>query len=257
MEDGSFNAGSEVKFDANIAWYPYGNVAYSHFERAEISYEPVYSLEVPIPEVQKYSANTFAPGAFPMVAVSSDKADNKLPFKNLFGIINIKLKSPNWCYSIKDIVIKGNNNELLSGDAVVRCSNSGTPEVTFVEGRSNDYVKLDCGDGVELIPGEKEIEFWIALPPGNYDKGIAITVNFKSGKSLEKSTKPITIRRSVMTPMTILDVDTEDGELYIPDRSFKNALLDMRAADGETKIVVDMDGDGLLTAKDAKAWNEY
>ena len=256
VEDESFNAGNDVTFEANIAWYPYGNVAYCHFERENISSEPIYSLAVPIPEVQKYTFNSFAPAAFPMVAVSSNKADNKLAFKNLFGIINIKLKSLNWYYSVKEIVIKGNNNECLTGEAVAKCSYSGTPEVIFVEDKSNDYVKLDCADGVELLPGDEEKEFWIALPPGNYEKGLTINVNFNSGKVLEKRTKPIVIKRSVMTPMPTLDVDSEDGELYIPDSSFKNALLDMKAADGVTKIVVDMDGDGLLTAKDAKAWNE-
>ncbi len=257
VDDESFNAGNETTFDANIAWYPYGNVAYSHNVKDEISSEPVHVLEVPIPDVQKYTANSFAQGAFPMVAVSSDKADNKLAFKNLFGIINVKLKSPEWYYSVKDIVIKGNNNELLSGDALVKCSYSGEPAVEFVEGSSKDYIKLDCGDGVELIPGEDEIEFWIALPYRKYENGLTVTMNFTSGKSLEKKTPAIEIKRSVMTPMTVLDVDTDDGELYIPDKNFKNALLDMKAADGVTKIVVDMDGDGFLTAKDAKAWNEY
>ena len=252
VEDGSFNAGNEVTFDANIAWYPFGNVAYCPGE--ENSSEPVHVLKVPIPDVQKYTANSFAPGAFPMVAVSSDKDDNKLAFKNLFGIINIKLKSPNWYYSVKYIVIKGNNNERLSGDALVKCSYSGVPEVEFVEGKSNDYVKLDCGDGVELIPGEDEIEFWIALPYAKYENGLTVTINFASGKSLEKSTPAIEIKRSVMTPMTVLDVDSEDGELYIPDNNFKKELLRMEEITG---MKVDMDGDGILTGKDLKAWNEY
>lgn len=255
VEDGGFNAGNETVFDANIAWYPYGNVAYSHNVKDEISSEPVHVLEVPIPEVQKYSAGTFGPGAFPMVAVSSNKADNNLAFKNLFGILNIKLKSPNWYYSVKDIVIKGNNNEFLSGDAFVKCSYSGSPAVEFVE--SSSHVKLDCGDGVELIPGAEEKEFWVALPYGKYEKGLTVTVNFKNGESWVKSTPAMEIKRSVMTPMSAIEMDTEKGELYIPDNSFKNALLDMKAADGVTKIVVDMDGDGFLTAKDAKAWNEY
>lgn len=253
VDDESFNAGNDTTFDANIAWYPYGNVAYSHNVKDEISSEPVHVLEVPIPNVQKYTAKSFAPGAFPMVAVSSDKADNKLAFKNLFGIINIKLKSPEWYYSVKDIVIKGNNNELLSGDALVKCSYSGEPAVEFVEGSSKDYIKLDCGKGVELIPGEDEIEFWIALPYRKYENGLTVTMNFTSGKSLEKKTPAIEIKRSVMTPMTVLDVDTDDGELYIPDNSFKNVLLALEI-DG---VKVDMDGDGFLTAKDAKAWNEY
>ena len=253
VDDGSFNAGDEATFDANIALYPYGNVAYSHFVREEISSEPAHVLEVPIPDVQKYTANSFAPGAFPMVAVSSDKADNNLAFKNLFGIINIKLKSPNWYYSVKDIVLKGNNSEFLSGDALVKCSYSGIPVVEFVEGSSRDYVKLDCGDGVELIPGAEEKEFWIALPYGKYEKGLTVTVNFKNGESWVKSTPAMEIKRSVMTPMSTIEMDTEKGELYIPDNNFKNTLLALEI-DG---VKVDMDGDGFLTAKDAKAWNEY
>ena len=253
VDDGSFAAGNETAFDANIAWYPYGNVAYSHYEKESVSSEPIYVLKTPIPEVQKYSLNTFGQGAFPMVAVSSDKTDNKLAFKNLFGVLNIRLKSPNWHYFVKNIIIKSNNNEALSGEAVVRCSNSGTPEVIFENGQSNDFVKLDYGDGVALIPGEEEVEFWIALPFGVYEKGLTITISFSSGKSLKKSTPPITIKRSVMTPMSVLSVNSDDGELYIPDKNFKNYLLNMEA-DG---VKVDMDGDGLLTAKDSKAWNEY
>ncbi len=253
VEDGGFNAGNETTFDANIAWYPYGNVAYSHSVKDEISSEPVHVLEVPVPEVQKYSAGTFGSGAFPMVAVSSNKADNNLVFKNLFGIINIKLKSPNWYYSVKDIILKGNNSEFLSGDALVKCSYSGIPAVEFVEGSSRDYVKLDCGDGVELIPGAEEKELWIALPYGKYEKGLTVTVNFKNGETWVKSTPAMEIKRSVMTPMSTIEMDTEKGELYIPDNSFKNTLLALEI-DG---VKVDMDGDGFLTAKDAKAWNEY
>lgn len=252
VEDDSFCAGSETTFDANIALYPYANVSYSHFEREDISSEPVFCLEVPIPSVQKYSTNTFGSGAFPMVAVSANKADNRLAFRNLFGLIKIQLKkNTNYYYCVKDIVVKGNNNERLSGDAVVKCSYSAAPEVVFADGASNDYVKLDCG--VELIPGDEIVEFWIALPYGQYEKGLTVVINFSNGEKQEKSTGPIEIARSVMTPMPVLDADSEKGELYIPDSNFKKMLLNMEI-DG---VKVDMDGDGFLTAKDAKAWNEH
>jgi len=54
-----------------------------------------------------------------------------------------------------------------------------------------------------------------------------------------------------MTLMKVLSVDSDKGELYIPDNRFKNTLLSM------TEMVVDMDGDGILTAKDAKAWKMF
>ena len=98
VEDGSFRAGNETVFDANIAYYPYSNIAYN-------GSNDVHSLLVPIPDVQKYAPNSFGAGAFPMVAVSSDKADNKLPFRNLFGAIKLRIKSPNYCYKVKDITV--------------------------------------------------------------------------------------------------------------------------------------------------------
>ena len=243
VEDGSFRAGDETVFDANIAYYPYSNIAYNGSNGA-------HSLLVPIPDVQKYAPNSFGAGAFPMVAVSSNKADNKLPFRNLFGAIKLRIKCPNYYYKVKDITVKGNNNEKFSGEAVVKCSNTETPTVTFVDGKANDYVRLDCGDGVEILPGE-EAEFWIALPPATYENGINVTVNFSNGESLQKNSEAqLAIERSVATPMAVLEVDTEKGELYIPDRSFRNALLNME------NVKVDMDGDGFITAKDLKAWTE-
>ncbi len=243
VEDGSFRAGNETVFDANIAYYPYSNIAYNGSNGA-------HSLLVPIPDVQKYVPNSFGAGAFPMVAVSSDKADNKLPFRNLFGAIKLRIKSPNYCYKVKDITVKGNNNEKFSGEAVVKCSSAETPTVTFVDGKANDYVKLDCGDGVEILPGG-EAEFWIALPPATYEKGINVTVNLSNGESLQKNSEAqLAIERSVVTPMALLEVDTEYGELYFPDKHFRNALL------SQSEVKVDMDGDGFITAKDLKAWTE-
>ncbi len=241
VEDGSFNAGGETVFDANIAYYPYGHIAYCGSGSN-------HSLSVSIPDVQKYTVGSFGDGAFPMVAVSADKADNKLPFKNLFGAIKLRFRSPECYYSIKDITVKGNNGEELSGDAIVACSYAGAPVVTFDPRSAKDYVKLDCADCAGLIPGEV-VDFWIALPPVVFQNGITVAVNFGNGETLErKTTAPLAIVRSQVTPMAVVKVDSEMGELYIPDAGFKGWLL----GSGN----VDMDGDGILTIKDAKAWNE-
>lgn len=241
VEDGSFNAGGETIFDANIAYYPYGHIAYCGSGSN-------HSLSVSIPDVQKYTVGSFGDGAFPMVAVSADKADNKLPFKNLFGAIKLRLRSTEYCYSVKDITVKGNNGEKLSGDAVVACSYAGAPVVTFDPRSAKDYVKLNCADGAGLIPGEV-VDFWIALPPVVFQNGITVTVAFGNGETLERKTSaPLEIVRSMVTPMAVINVELEMGELYIPDAGFKGWLL----GSGN----VDMDGDGILTSKDAKAWNE-
>lgn len=241
VEDGSFAAGSETVFDANIAYYPYGHIAYCGANGN-------HSLSVAIPDVQKYAVGSFGKGAFPMVAVSADKTDNKLPFKNLFGAIRLRFRSPECYYSIKAITVKGNNGEELSGDAIVACSYAGAPVVTFDPRSAKDYVKLDCAECAGLVPGEVA-DFWIALPPVVFQNGITVTVAFGNGETLErKTTAPLAIVRSMATPMAVVKVDSEMGELYIPDAGFKAWLLG--------KGNVDMDGDGVLTIKDAKAWNE-
>ena len=241
VEDGSFAAGSETVFDANIAYYPFGHIAYCGANGN-------HSLSVAIPDVQKYAVGSFGKGAFPMVAVSADKTDNKLPFKNLFGAIRLRFRSPECYYGIKEITVKGNNGEALSGDAIVACSHADAPVVTFDPRSAKDYVKLDCAECAGLVPGEV-VDFWIALPPVVFQNGITVTVAFGNGETLErKTTAPLAIVRSMVTPMEVVKVDSEMGELYIPDAGFKGWLL----GSGN----VDMDGDGILTLKDAKAWNE-
>ena len=202
VESSDFPAGSGDSFDANIAYYPYGNIAYCGAENN-------HSLEVSIPYTQVYHVNSFGSGAFPMVAVTTSKADNTLSFKNLFGMLKLQLKSSPYVCKVKSIIIKGNNREKLSGEAIVKCSNTEDPTISFLESEANDYIKLDCGEGVELSPNTVT-EFWITLPPITFSNGITASIELTDGTVVDKSSRSaLTITRSVVKPMSVLTVNTE------------------------------------------------
>ena len=202
VESSDFPAGSGDTFDANIAYYPHGNIAYCGTENN-------HSLEVTIPDSQTYYSNSFGSGSLPMVAVTTSKTDNTLSFKNIFGMLKLQLKSSPYVCKVKSITIKGNNKEKLSGEAILKCSNTEDPTISFVEAEANDYIKLDCGEGVELNHNTVT-EFWITLPPITFYNGITASIELTDGTVVDKSSKSaLTITRSVVKPMSVLTVNTE------------------------------------------------
>ena len=235
--DGEFSAGSEDVFDANIAYYPYGSIEY-------VGSNGNHALSVTIPNTQRYVKGSFGEGSLPMIAVSSSKSDNSLAFKNVFGLLKLQLKSADETVPIKEIVIKGNNNEKLSGDATVNCSANGEPTISFNSNAGNS-ITLECNN--TAINATTATDFWIALPPVTFSKGITVEIVTSAAPIEKKTSASLTITRSKVKPMEelVIKVDME-AELYIPDTVFKEYLLEN----------CDMNGDGRLTLLDAEEWNK-
>lgn len=234
--DGEFSAGSEDVFDANIAYYPYGSIEY-------VGSNGNHALSVTIPNTQKYVKGSFGEGSLPMIAVSSSKSDNSLAFKNVFGLLKLQLKSADETVSIKEIIVKGNNDETLSGDATVNCSANGEPTINFNSNAGNS-ITLECNNTV--INATTATDFWIALPPVTFSKGITVEIVTSAAPIEKKTSAPLSITRSKVKPMEelVIKVDMEE-ELNIPDANFKKYLLEN----------CDMDKDGRLTLSDVEAWN--
>lgn len=234
--DGEFSAGSEDTFDANIAYYPYGSIEY-------VGSNGNHALSVTIPNTQKYIKGSFGEGALPMIAVSSSKSDNSLAFKNVFGLLKLQLNSADETVPIKEIVIKGNNNEKLSGDATVNCSANGEPTISFNSNAGNS-ITLECNN--TAINATTATDFWIALPPVTFSKGITVEIVTSAAPVEKKTSAPLTITRSKVKPMEVLTVKVDmEEELNIPNANFKKYLL----------ANCDMNKDGRLTFSDVDGWN--
>ena len=235
--DDEFSGGSGDPFEANIAYYPYSNIDY-------VGSNGSHALSVNIPSTQTYAKGSFGEGSLPMVAVTSSKSDNALNFKNVFGFLKLQLKSADEIVSIKQIIINGNNDEKLSGTATINCSAEGMPTIEFGENAGNS-ITLECNN--TAINATTATDFWIALSPVTFSKGITVEIVTSAAPIEKKTSAPLTITRSKVKPMEelVIKVDMEE-ELNIPDPRFKKYLLE----------TCDMDNDGRLTLLDAEEWNK-
>lgn len=234
--------------NAHIAIYPFQDYDYLKYGGNEI--DPKYRKRVHtirnvlLPPIQKYNKDGFSKGVLPMVAVTDNSDLRILYFKNILGFIKLPLKGS---VTVKNITLKGNNEEALSGCIDFICSSEIEPDVTRTRAwRFGRDVTLD--EINVKLNNKKSRDFWFAIPPATYSKGLTIEIATEEGFLVtHKVNEPVTVLGSKATALNELIVDDSDKELYIPDIAFKDALF---------KSGVDMNNDGKITLYDAQMWNK-
>ena len=197
--NGSFSAVSDPgfvageKLEANYAVYPYN---------ASHEMDPEDGLSVVLPSVQKYAENSFGLGANTMVAVTEDKNEMLLLFKNLCGYVVVKLYGEGTVTSLK---LEGNDGEKISGKASVQAVYGELPSVTMSEDATTS-ITLDCGEGVTLgTTAETATEFWFCVPPVTFSKGFTVTATKADGwqmiQSTSSSKKVVRNTKNALTPI--------------------------------------------------------
>ena len=226
---------SPATFNANIAYYPYD---------ADMEYvgdNTNHAITVNIPSIQTYKENSFGVGTLPMVAVTKSKSDYDFEFKNLFGFLQLKLMTKDISYdAVNKIIIRGNNNEKICGAATVKCSSNGDPTIQFSDNAGTEIV-LECNN--KKI--NTNTEFWIALPPITFTKGITVEiVTLGNPTTKRQSSAPLTINRSKIKPMEVLTF-TELSYVPVPDIYFRAYLLSK----------LDKNNDGYISFSEVNDWN--
>ncbi len=199
-------------FQTNIALYPYeeGLECTPVIEDSEVD---SYSITgVNIPSVQTYAAGSFPEESFLMAAVTDGLSDHILRFRNLCGALKLQLKGT---AKVKKIELKGNDGELLSGEATATvCPHGTVPSVTMSESASTT-VTLDCGDGVQLNE-TTATDFLIAIPPTDFEKGFTVTITGADGGVYSIHTDKINqVRRSYLHMMPEVQIEEELKKISI------------------------------------------
>lgn len=177
--------------NSNVAFYPYDNV------NACSNHNGGFLIQVQIPSVQNYVANSFGLNSLPMTAVSKTKEDTQLAFKNVYGVMNLKVKMED--VVVKQIVVRGNSGEMIAGLGNVFCSYGGVPSIEFST-TSDDTITLDCGSGVDVSPS-RNAEFYIPMPPVTFSSGITVRFITNGEEIVRKTTDAVTIKRSAVLNM--------------------------------------------------------
>ncbi|MBO5732457.1 MAG: leucine-rich repeat protein [Alistipes sp.] len=191
----SIDTGDKHSIDAILAYYPYdANVAINDYEE----------LEIKLQAVQYYAEHGFGRGANPMVAVTESLSHHSLSFRNVCAMLKLQM----WGNAtIKSITFKGNNQEVLAGEATLIASHDILPDIEF-KSSGEKSVTLDCGDGVKLSTNKSSpTDFWIILPPIDFPKGFTIDVVDVEERTFTKSTtKSVSFERNTIQPMAAVEV---------------------------------------------------
>ena len=203
FEHKSGTTGSDTG-DSIYAVYPYS-------ESNSISGD---TLSVTFPATQTYAANSFGPGAAPMVAVCAASDEPSFNFKPLCGYLKLKLWNAEG-KSINKIRLRTNDKTKIAGNAIVVYDGTSGPTVTMADDATSE-IDIDCGtNGVALgtSPSTATI-FWIVLPPVTMSHGFTISyVNNKGIGFKISSTKSHAISQNTIHSMAVIECNiTSDYE---------------------------------------------
>ncbi len=207
IRSSSFAGGSDIT--NNIAFYPYsGNIDCAYGD----SNSPVESYVltgVVLPSVQEYAADSFGPGAAPMVAVTGSADEYGLKFRNICGGLKLQVLGNDRIASVR---LTGNGGEVLCGPAEIKAFvDYSVPSITMTG--DDTEVTLDCGEGVQLNMDEAT-SFIISLPPMEFAEGFTVELtDVDGGKMTVTASVANTITRSSLLRMPAIT--------YVSDLSAK------------------------------------
>lgn len=190
----------------------YYYAAYPYTAASQTVGEGKVSLEMP--SSQKYAENSFGKGANTMVAICPKPAEAstepvQLQFKNVAGYLKLYLYGED--VSVTSIELKGNNGEVLSGQASVQVAVDAAPEFSWVSTTGKPIV-LNCNEGVKIgSTAETATPFWLVVPPTSFEKGFNVRITDAAGRVMIKSLdKAFEISRNIVETMEPLAVEFPD-----------------------------------------------
>lgn len=210
--DGAVFHGDKVEGTKNFyAFYPYK--ASSTVNGTKITYT--------LPTEQIYAQGSFATGVCPMAAASTDQ---KFYFKQTCGIVRVNLTGTG---VISKIVLRGNNNELLSGPGEVDLG-AASPGFSVLSGAAGaeKVVRMACN--VQL--SSTATSFYFVIPAQIFTKGLNITItgtfNGQEKELVKNTDKVVEIPRAIIKNFTAVDTNAMLEEEGTSQRDILIALYE-------------------------------
>ena len=211
---GGFVSGSDI--DHNIALYPFDSKVKCAKGDDKEPTESYILTKATALSVQNYVEDSFGPGSFPMVAVTSSVSDYRLNFKNVFGGMKLQLKGD--C-TVSSITVKGQASEPIAGTVSVTAFVDGSAPVVSMGADATASVTLDCGEQGVTLNEDVATNFIIALPPTTFKSGFSVSIVDTEGRLMViKTSKENKIYRSSLLKMPEITVDaSKTASIELPE----------------------------------------
>ena len=188
--------GNEISH--NVAVYPYSSSIVCNTAGSA-----GYSIRVSLPQTKYYREGSFANLTNIAIAVAPKGEMDNLVFKNIMGCLRLQIKGD---ISVKRIILEGNSDEKLAGDALaaIRVSD-GSVSIHSINNAQTYIILKPLGtEGVQLDP-ETAKDFYVCVPPTNFTKGFTVTVEDMAGRTYTfRNSQECSIKRSVIMRMPML-----------------------------------------------------
>lgn len=200
--EGLVTGGAGKAFDGTIAVYPFDEGL-----TVTSGNDGVYVIDgIEFPSEQHIAAGSFSDEAIPMAGLSASDSRN-ISFRNIGGVLKLSLTGD---FSVNRITLTGNSGELLSGPATVTLGSDGIPSVTMSDDASTS-VSLICDPAVQLDT-ETATDFYISIPPTEFEAGFKVTILDEEGKEHGLAThKTNSVERSSILAMPESTPESLDG----------------------------------------------
>ena len=178
--------------DGNVLLYPYdADAAVSMSEGAA-------TVNFTLPATQAYAADSFASGAYPMIAVS--ESAESFAMKNVLGLLEVALHCE-FAASVSKIEFIA--DVPVCGAASVTASVDGEPSLVLNDAQSKT-VTLNCASPVALSNDKNaKTKFYIALPAQKYE-GFTLKVYDSNGyQMIETTSNTLDLKRSKVKTISL------------------------------------------------------
>ena len=200
-----------------VVVYPFNEGYYINTE--------THNVRAFLPAVQTYMKDSYGLDGNIMI---SQGEYNQFALKSVCGWLKLRLTGNG--EQVNSINLRGNSGEQVAGELYINSSDASSvlasdkPEISDEENTAGGSlifddtilteVTLTCPNGVTL--GSEPTDFYIALPPQTFSKGLLVEVNCNDDIQYCKYTqKSITIERNTIQPLSV--INTEDMDLMDPD----------------------------------------
>lgn len=156
-------------------------------------------MSITLPATQTEPQSGLVSG-FPMYAESSTE---NLSFRNLCGLLKIRLKAASGTFKVTSIGLKSDNLS-LSGQCDIVSDGAGVWKASPTAGSGTPAgVQYSCG---ATVSDAAVSNFYIYLPPGEYT-GFDVTITTDAGTVHKLANKTISVKRSRVTSISFLSLD--------------------------------------------------
>lgn len=195
-------------------------------------------MSITLPATQTEPQSGLVSG-FPMYAESSTE---NLSFRNLCGLLKIRLKAASGTFKVTSIGLKSDNLS-LSGQCDIVSDGAGVWKASPTAGSGTPAgVQYNCG---ATVSDAAVSNFYIYLPPGEYT-GFDITITTDAGTVHKRANKTISVKRSRVTSISFLSLD--------PPPATNMSISDCRGTNGTWENSLSFNWGGVCRQR-MKLWN--